>query len=387
MDNKENPRVAKWLETNIPSYQTKCVYTAALRLWINHIYGIESDEWDTDQSVLSERIDRYVADTDRTYIDDRKSFIISLRNKQYANNTVRVYNAVINKFLSRQPESREDQRFFLDEMDKDDIKRILPANAAALDDEVISTERMVKILECLSLQIRVIILFLVSSGCRIGEALQITVKAVNLKADPPYVNIKAEWTKKGLSKRRVWFNYETRDAILSWHEARKGRRKKVRARYSYESQEDYDTRSLFDETLLFGCTNTDIVRAAWNSALVRSGFGKTDSTKRMERFVHHMHVIRANYRTRLCSSGVPTEIVEGWLGRKRFLGMYLKHSEEELAKLYKEHMGAVSVYGTDRYRRELEVWVTPEEGEKYRQMGWITMQILPDGRLCMRKPD
>ena len=63
---------------------------------------------------------------------------------------------------------------------------------------------------------RALILFLLSSGGRTGEALQLLEEDIDLEADPPRAHIRREYTKAGVGERTVFFSYEARDAIRDW---------------------------------------------------------------------------------------------------------------------------------------------------------------------------
>ena len=60
------------------------------------------------------------------------------------------------------------------------------------------------------------ILFLVSSGARIGEILQLRIEDFDLEADPQRVYICKEITKGGMGGPTTYFSYEARDAITDW---------------------------------------------------------------------------------------------------------------------------------------------------------------------------
>ncbi len=61
---------------------------------------------------------------------------------------------------------------------------------------------------------------LISSGGRIGRALQLKDEDLKLDADPPEVNIRREYTKGGVGGRIAYFSYEARDEIKEWLKVR-----------------------------------------------------------------------------------------------------------------------------------------------------------------------
>ncbi|HEX6294694.1 MAG TPA: site-specific integrase [Nitrososphaeraceae archaeon] len=65
------------------------------------------------------------------------------------------------------------------------------------------------------LRVRALTMLLVSSGIRIGEALQIKVKDLNFEANPPRINLSVEITKMGV-ERDVYLTHETVKVLKNW---------------------------------------------------------------------------------------------------------------------------------------------------------------------------
>ncbi len=77
-------------------------------------------------------------------------------------------------------------------------RNVLPRKARAITpDKIPSKNQLRTILNYLDIKGRSVILFLVSSGCRIGEALQIMVEDFDAESDPPLVKIRGNTTKGG----------------------------------------------------------------------------------------------------------------------------------------------------------------------------------------------
>ena len=60
------------------------------------------------------------------------------------------------------------------------------------------------------------VLFLISSGARIGETLQLKVEDFDLDSKPQKVHIKARYTKGKVGERTVYFSFEARDILKDW---------------------------------------------------------------------------------------------------------------------------------------------------------------------------
>ena len=190
-----------------------------------------------------------------------------------------------------------------------------------------SKVQLKQILNYADIKCRSNVLFLVSSGARIGETLQLKTEDFNLDADPPEANIRSEYTKGGIGGRIVYFSYEARDAIRDWLRIKdKTNRRKGGGTYEDERMFPWDS-------------NT--ARFMWNRACDKAGLGMRDN--HTNRRVYHLHSLRKFFRTKV---GLDVDITHALMGHTEYLDdAYLRLEQEgEIAKAYFEAMPNVSVY-------------------------------------------
>ncbi len=184
-----------------------------------------------------------------------------------------------------------------------------------------------KILNYADLKARAQTLFLLSSGARIGETLQLVKDDFDFNSDPPRVHIRAEITKGGVGERTTYFSYEAKDAIQDWLKIKDTLTKRG-------TSGDFSGERVFP-------WNSASARFMWNLACDKAGIGDRD--KRTKRRVYHLHSLRKFFRTKI---GLELDITHALMGHAEYLDdAYLRLEEEgEIAVAYLEAMPNVSVY-------------------------------------------
>jgi len=94
----------------------------------------------------------------------------------------------------------------------------------------------------------------------------------------------------------------------------------------------------------------------WTNALDKSELNHKDSSTK--RYKIHPHVLRKFFRTRM-GSVISVDVTEALMGHKGYLTeVYRKHTEEDLAKFYKQGEASVMVFGQEEeisiLRKEVE---------------------------------
>jgi integrase len=161
------------------------------------------------QNLGIEDLSKYLESTPNAAINLRK-FLNSLDGKP--SKTIAVYTAAVKMFF-------QDHKVKLEDNDWRKLRRrgFMPKRVKAQTRDKKPTKTQLKqILNYADIKGRALFLFLVSSGARIGETLQLLIEDFNLEAGPPRVHIRGEYTKGGVGERTVYFSYEARDAIKDW---------------------------------------------------------------------------------------------------------------------------------------------------------------------------
>jgi integrase len=253
---------------------------------------------------------------------DVRTFLKSLDGRP--SKTVSCYTQIVKVFL-------QDHGAKVPEVAWKKIKRrgFMPKRVRAETRDKKPTKAMLKkILNYADLKARAMILFLLSSGARVGETLQLKKENFDLEADPPKVHIRREYTKGGVGERTVFFSYEARDAIKDWLKIKDGLSKRG-------NHGDFEGNVVFP-------LSPNSTRWMWNSAFDKAGLGIRD--KRTGRRVYHLHSLRKFFRTKI---GLDLDIVSALMGHVEGLDRsYVRLDQDrEIAEAYLEAMPNVSVYG------------------------------------------
>ena len=249
-----------------------------------------------------------------------RKLLVSLEGKPPK--TINTYSGAVKVFL-------QDKGIKVPEASWNKIRRrgYLPKRAIAqTQDKKPTKTQLKKILNYVDIKGKAMILFLLSSGARIGETLQLQEEDFSLDAEPPSVHIRGEYTKGGVGERTVYFGYEARDAMRDWMQIKDkmGRR---------DGKGTYRSKRVFPFT-----HNT--AKTIWNLACDKAGLGIRD--KRTNRRIYHLHSLRKFFRTKI---GLDLDVTHALMGHVEYLdASYLRQEQEEIAEAYLEAMPNVSVY-------------------------------------------
>ena len=203
----------------------------------------------------------------------------------------------------------------------------IPKRVRARTQDKKPTKEMLKqILDHANIKGRAMILFLVSSGARIGETLQLKKQDLELDANPPRAHIRAEYTKGGVGARTVYFSYEARDAIKEWLKV-KDTMKKV-------TGESFAGDKVFP-------WNSHTARFMFYLACDKAGIDSRDVNT--NRRVIHLYSLRKFFRS---DSGLGVDITNALMGHSEYLdSSYLRLDETgEIAEEYLKVMPKLSVF-------------------------------------------
>jgi integrase len=182
---------------------------------------------------------------------------------------------------------------------------------------------------------KALFLTLLSSGMRIGEALQIKIADLELEHDPPMIHIRAEYTKTG-EKRICFITPEAAEAIREWLKIR-DQWIKAAARKSHLYKKNVDDQRLFP---MRGAN----ARVIWRRALHKTGNGKVDP--RTRRLLIHPHVLRKYFRS-IVGSIVSVDVAEALMGHHSYLTeVYRKYPDPEryLGEAYKKAIPELQIF-------------------------------------------
>ena len=308
-----------WLQNNFRVEQTRRGYRVGLLVFLKAIYG--SNEYGNIHAT-NVGVDRYLSEQ-RNFLEDFKRLIRYMNSEDYSPSHIHGVCGVVKKFFSRHEHKISDEEW------ADMKSSLLPSNVVATQDDILTKEQIRRILNHMMVHGRALTLFLLSTGARIGETFQLKMVDLNLDADPPSVNIRPQYTKKGLGGRVIWLSYEARDAIKEWFKVKDSVTKK--------------TGQPFPKDMVFGFTQHNF-RSMWWRCLDKTGLGQKDPTTGIR--IYHTHTLRKFFSTQMSEAGVQESIIHAWMGHKGYLdSAYKRYSKQKLAEMYRDHMDAVSIYG------------------------------------------
>jgi len=362
--------VTDWVNKKCRTKTTKQAYYNSLLRFLKAIYGEKAfpkfksggnfkpselqKKVNKRHKIVDDGIQRYL-DEDRNFLEDFNNYILWMNKEKYAPKSIHATLSMVKKFFSRHGHKLTDEEW-------EDLQVLLAPNKPRTQDKTLTKEQLKSVLNHLGLSMRALILFLASTGARIGETLQLKVTDINLDLDPPEVTIRPQYTKKEVGGRVIWFSYEARDAIREWLKAKVDRKKK--------------TGEPFPKDIIFGFAFGTATRM-WHIALEKAGLDQRDPSTKHRFYVYHIHTLRKFFNTQLIMDGVHDNIIQAWMGHSKYLAeAYDRFTQEQLAKMYRDHMDAVSVYGsgsTSKFMKKLEaiekdVKHKDEELSKVREM-------------------
>ena len=292
-----------WMQ-EFTNKNTKQGYLAALRKFKKNL-GIKS-------------LDEYIKQTPNA-TEDIKHFLITLKDKP--SKTKAAYVAAVKSFFV-------DNNVPLDENGLRKLRRrgFMPKRVKAeTRDRKPTKPQLQRILNYMDIKGRAQVLFLTSSGARVGESLQLLEEDFNLEADPPRAFIRAEYTKGGVGARTVYFSYEARDAIKDWLAIKTDQKKR--------NGKQYSDNKVFDWSVW-------TARDMWNRAVKKADLDSKDDVT--DRRIYHLHSLRKFFRTQI---GLDSDLIHALMGHVEYLdSSYVRHNQEDIAKAYLEAMPNVSVY-------------------------------------------
>jgi len=315
----------KWLEENFKNITTRKTYLSAMRRFLEKVYN-KKRVVDTD--VYVEKYIKDLKDGKRDFTSDFKGFLQSLASRPPK--TIKAYVSGVKQFF-------EEHGFKISEDEWRKIrKRLMPktGRAVTLDDKPTKAQ-LRKILNYVDIKAKSLFLFLASSGCRVGEALQLKVNDLDLEADPPRARIRPEYTKSGVGGRIVFMSYEARDAIKDWLEVKRERKKRTTKKIieKHGGRRDFSGERVWDLA-------PTTVAYIWHNAIKKAGL--TDKDEATGRYKLHVHSLRKFFRSEI---GLDQDIVHALMGHSEYLDRaYRRYTTDELAEKYKEAMQNVSIY-------------------------------------------
>jgi len=179
---------------------------------------------------------------------------------------------------------------------------------------------------------RALILTLLSSGMRIGEAVQLRISDVDLEKDPAVVHIRGEITKTRRA-RTTFISQEAVAAVREWQKVRAAYLESASSRNKGLVAQGIGSVKTREDPRLFPFAS-HVAQSMWRTILRNADLAFLDEAT--GRHQHHIHQLRKYFRTQMAIS-CPVDVVEAMLGHEGYLtSAYRRHTVDQLAEAYKK---------------------------------------------------
>lgn len=304
--------VENWLEDNFESENTKNLYYKAISEFLETFGKARTaDE-------LESKIKRYIQ-----------------KQKQVRSPyTVNTYTFAVISYFKDKGLAIPDEKW------RSIRRRMLPKADAQTVDKAGTCEEWKRILSHMDVKGKSLFLFLLSTGARIGETLQLKESDLELDSHPPRAHIRPQYTKGGEAGRTVFMTYEAKDNIKEWLEVKPILMKKepdemkgLKKALKNKTGKNYNIRKgdqIFDSELVWPIASTT-VRKMLARALEKTNLGSRDGMT--NRYQIHVHSTRKFFRS---NCGLDDALSHALMGHRGYLDKsYLRTDPEKAGNDYK----------------------------------------------------
>jgi integrase len=360
MPKKASHKTQRWevastlLQDFINRYQrtTGYVYRAGLLDFIDFIAGkrMRAREATTEDMAKYEAfISGYIADKKRKHTNDVIGYVRNLRERGIVPKTAHVRLAAVKEFLLR-------QGIVLSEIDKRDVKHLIPRGGRRTNIEHIDRENLSEIIHHFDARGRAWVLVLASSGMRIGEVLSMQWNDVTFPDRTKYpdkpVQIFVRDSKTGNS-RVAFVTREAEQALLEWKKEVDNYRAFATKRSENLKNDNKVKRNSDDRVFPFSRTSC---YAMWNAALEKSGhYNRDPQTKHVRMNIHRLRNFFSVQAAPLATKDV-SEMLMGH--HDEYEDAYRGQSPAKIEEAYRKAEPALTIGtttpGMERQAEELE---------------------------------
>lgn len=331
-------RIKDFLE-QYPGRGTRYSYSTGVNAFLSFIYEFKRAKGQRvtpeDRARYEQLADRYVIEG-RDYEQDMINFS-NYCSGHYAPTSGRLFVTIAKEFLSF-----NDIEFTRKQERK--IRNRTPAGGPISEEAELTRDILQKVLNACDIRMKALVLLLISSGMRIGEATQIHDTDITISKDQTHASIYL----RGVSKKRgaqlknrhsrtTFIGKEAVKALLQWYEVRGD----YITRSCKRSKGRWEPADLLDGRVFpFGIPS--LSESLRNALKIAKLFKPDEDTGRS---LIHFHLFRKYFITTLTNSGIPEKFVDFYAGHIGELDRaYQKQTTEKLLEVYLKGEPYLRVY-------------------------------------------
>lgn len=189
-------------------------------------------------------------------------------------------------------------------------RKVIPKASKRTVDSAGKPEEWKRLLSHMDIRGRSLFLFLLSSGCRIGETLELTEADIvpYLDLEPPRAFVRSEYTKGEESGRWVFMSQEARDAIKEWLRLKELTKK--RGKCNLEGLENINYSNYWSKVYMWDISE-GTARLILYNALEKTGLGLRDI--QTDRRKIHVHSTRKFFKN---NCGLDADLKKALMGHQ-----------------------------------------------------------------------
>ncbi len=209
------------------------------------------------------------------------------------------------------------------------------------------------LLHC-DIRLKALILVLIASGVRVGEALQLKLDDIDLEASPAVVHVRGEYAKEG-DAYTSFIGGEAKGALLEWLKVRENFMAFAASRAHNSSKRKANPwrRELVppSENSVFPFTYTS-ARLAFERALKAADLYVKDKSTGISTI--RVHMCRKYFLSQ-AKTKMPSEVAEAMVGHASYLSdAYRRYNTQQLAEFYRKAEPALLIFQDSRPLEQLD---------------------------------
>jgi len=317
-------RIQDFIE-ELRTKSTQSTYRGGIYSFFDWKYGRQRAERNAthEERERYEKLAEEYLSTATAIPDDLRNFAVSMR--KIPPKTAQARMNAIRQFLIMNDVE-------ISEKDWRRIRSRLPLGGPSTEEKELTPDILRRILMHAGIRGRAFFLFLLATGMRVGEAVQVRLSDVDLTTTPPTVLLKDKFTKT--RKARITFlTREAADALQEWLKVRKDYLHSAAKRNSGLVAKGIGNLKNKRDNRVFPF-GRHVADNMWKNLLKKADIATRDETT--QRHQYRIHQLRKMFRTH-AAMRAPVDIVEALMGHSGYLtDAYRCYSKDQLAEAYKK---------------------------------------------------